>query len=138
MYDDVASSESNPRPGQLFNRPHGPDVYAGLQIVRSSCLGKGAAAGHRGKQHALCATAASGPWHWHWHALPTLPFRRLAPTGLLPHRCHRRNIPGGAGGQHERRAAAVAPLLGPRAGRWAGGQGEGWVGGLGWVLGAEA
>lgn len=33
MYDDVASSESNPHPGQLFNRPGGEDVYAGLQIV---------------------------------------------------------------------------------------------------------
>lgn len=36
MYDDVAHSESNPHPGQLFNAPGGPDVYAGIQIV--SCL----------------------------------------------------------------------------------------------------
>lgn len=32
MYDDVAHSESNPRPGQLFNRPKGEDVYAGITI----------------------------------------------------------------------------------------------------------
>lgn len=33
MYDDVAHSESNPHPGQLFNAPGGPDVYAGITIV---------------------------------------------------------------------------------------------------------
>lgn len=32
MYDDVAHSESNPHPGQLFNAPGGPDVYAGITI----------------------------------------------------------------------------------------------------------
>jgi len=32
MYDDVATSEENPLPGKLFNRPSGPDVYAGVHI----------------------------------------------------------------------------------------------------------
>ncbi|VDM52014.1 unnamed protein product [Angiostrongylus costaricensis] len=32
MYDDIADDPDNPFPGKLFNRPHGPDVYAGLKI----------------------------------------------------------------------------------------------------------
>lgn len=32
MYDDVAHSPFNPYPGQLFNRPGGSDVYAGIKI----------------------------------------------------------------------------------------------------------
>ncbi|KAK5980423.1 Legumainlike [Aplysia californica] [Trichostrongylus colubriformis] len=32
MYDDIANHTSNPYKGKLFNRPGGPDVYAGLQI----------------------------------------------------------------------------------------------------------
>lgn len=44
MYDDVASSESNPHPGQLFNRPGGEDVYAGIQIVRGGAVAQGLAA----------------------------------------------------------------------------------------------
>jgi legumain len=31
-YDDVASSNNNPFPGKLFNRPDGEDVYAGCVI----------------------------------------------------------------------------------------------------------
>jgi len=31
-YDDVATSSSNPFPGQLFNKPDGEDVYAGCNI----------------------------------------------------------------------------------------------------------
>ena len=30
MFDDIANSEENPIPGKIFNRPHGPDVYAGV------------------------------------------------------------------------------------------------------------
>mmetsp|Transcript_14739 Transcript_14739/g.44517 ORF Transcript_14739/g.44517 Transcript_14739/m.44517 type:complete len:505 (-) Transcript_14739:2015-3529(-) len=30
MYDDVANDISNPHKGKLFNRPGGPDVYAGM------------------------------------------------------------------------------------------------------------
>ena len=30
MYDDIASSKENPVPGKIFNRPNGPDVYAGV------------------------------------------------------------------------------------------------------------
>lgn len=50
MYDDVASSESNPYPGQLFNRPGGEDVYAGVQIVSPHACqrGGGTMAGERG------------------------------------------------------------------------------------------
>lgn len=32
MADDLATSPENPYPGQLFNRPGGPDVYRGLPI----------------------------------------------------------------------------------------------------------
>eukprot|EP01084_Bolivina_argentea_P262450 443824_1 len=32
MYDDVAWSDSNPFPGQLFNEPGGSDVYTGIHI----------------------------------------------------------------------------------------------------------
>jgi legumain len=31
-YDDVARDPQNPYPGQLFNKPDGPDVYKGCQI----------------------------------------------------------------------------------------------------------
>lgn len=31
-YDDVASDSENPFPGKLFNKPNGPDVYAGCKI----------------------------------------------------------------------------------------------------------
>ena len=30
MYDDIANSKENPYPGKIFNRPNGPDVYAGV------------------------------------------------------------------------------------------------------------
>ena len=30
MFDDIANSEDNPIPGKIFNRPNGPDVYAGV------------------------------------------------------------------------------------------------------------
>ena len=30
MYDDIANSKENPFPGKIFNRPNGPDVYAGV------------------------------------------------------------------------------------------------------------
>lgn len=32
MYDDIASDPDNPFPGQIFNRPGGQDVYAGVKI----------------------------------------------------------------------------------------------------------
>lgn len=32
MYDDVANNPSNPKKGQLFNKPNGPDVYNGIMI----------------------------------------------------------------------------------------------------------
>jgi len=32
-YDDVAHSSSNPFPGKLFNKPDGPDVYAGCKMA---------------------------------------------------------------------------------------------------------
>lgn len=31
-YDDVANNMRNPYPGQVFNRPDGEDVYAGVKI----------------------------------------------------------------------------------------------------------
>jgi len=31
MYDDIANNEENPYPGKIFNRPNGPDVYAGVK-----------------------------------------------------------------------------------------------------------
>jgi len=31
-YDDIASNPENPMPGKVFNRPDGPDVYAGVPI----------------------------------------------------------------------------------------------------------
>ena len=34
MYDDIADSEFNPRPGVIINHPHGPDVYSGVPKVR--------------------------------------------------------------------------------------------------------
>ena len=30
MFDDIANAKENPIPGQIFNRPGGPDVYAGV------------------------------------------------------------------------------------------------------------
>ena len=30
MFDDIANSVENPVPGKIFNRPKGPDVYAGV------------------------------------------------------------------------------------------------------------
>lgn len=33
MADDIVDNPANPYPGQLFNRPHGPDVYEGVPIV---------------------------------------------------------------------------------------------------------
>lgn len=33
MYDDIASDESNPRPGVIINRPGGDDVYRGVPKV---------------------------------------------------------------------------------------------------------
>jgi legumain len=32
MYDDIANNDQNPFPGKIFNRPGGPDVYAGVKI----------------------------------------------------------------------------------------------------------
>ena len=32
MYNDIAYSDSNPFPGQLFNEPNGIDVYNGIHI----------------------------------------------------------------------------------------------------------
>jgi legumain len=34
-YDDIADSRSNPFPGKVFNKPDGPDVYAGCKISYS-------------------------------------------------------------------------------------------------------
>lgn len=31
-YDDIANDEENPIPGKIFNKPDGPDVYAGCKI----------------------------------------------------------------------------------------------------------
>merc|ERR1711907_134120 len=31
-YDDIANNNRNPFPGQIFNKPDGPDVYAGCKI----------------------------------------------------------------------------------------------------------
>lgn len=33
MYDDIAKSELNPRPGVIINHPNGSDVYAGVPKV---------------------------------------------------------------------------------------------------------
>lgn len=33
MYDDIAFSEENPRPGVIINSPHGDDVYKGVPKV---------------------------------------------------------------------------------------------------------
>ncbi len=30
--DDIANNPQNPHPGKVFNRPGGPDVYAGVPI----------------------------------------------------------------------------------------------------------
>lgn len=32
IYDDIASDAQNPLPGQIFNRPDGPDVYDGVKV----------------------------------------------------------------------------------------------------------
>nr|XP_016467355.1 PREDICTED: vacuolar-processing enzyme beta-isozyme 1-like [Nicotiana tabacum] len=37
MYDDIAKSELNPRPGVIINHPNGSDVYAGVPKVISTC-----------------------------------------------------------------------------------------------------
>lgn len=34
MFDDIAHNPENPRPGQIINRPDGPDVYQGVPKVR--------------------------------------------------------------------------------------------------------
>jgi len=36
--DDLVNDEENPFPGQLFNEPTGPDVYAGCQIDYKGAL----------------------------------------------------------------------------------------------------
>lgn len=33
MFDDIADSELNPRPGVIINSPQGEDVYAGVPKV---------------------------------------------------------------------------------------------------------
>jgi glycosylphosphatidylinositol transamidase (GPIT) subunit GPI8 len=33
MYDDIAFNARNPSPGHIYNRPNGPDVYAGVPKV---------------------------------------------------------------------------------------------------------
>ena len=33
MADDIAENPNNRHPGQIFNRPGGPDVYDGVPIV---------------------------------------------------------------------------------------------------------
>lgn len=33
MYDDIAASALNPRPGVIINNPNGSDVYAGVPKV---------------------------------------------------------------------------------------------------------
>jgi glycosylphosphatidylinositol transamidase (GPIT) subunit GPI8 len=33
MYDDIANSEMNPRPGVIINHPQGPNVYVGVPKV---------------------------------------------------------------------------------------------------------
>lgn len=35
MYDDIATSPLNPRPGIIINHPQGEDVYAGVPKVFS-------------------------------------------------------------------------------------------------------
>lgn len=37
MYDDIAKSELNPRPGVIINHPNGSDVYAGVPKVITKC-----------------------------------------------------------------------------------------------------
>lgn len=34
VQDDLANNYMNPHPGKVFNRPHGPDVYKGVPLVR--------------------------------------------------------------------------------------------------------
>jgi legumain len=38
MYDDIANSPENPRPGVIINHPKGKDVYAGVPKVSSGCI----------------------------------------------------------------------------------------------------
>jgi legumain len=38
MYDDIATSPLNPRPGVIINHPQGEDVYAGVPKVFPFCL----------------------------------------------------------------------------------------------------
>lgn len=89
MYDDVASSESNPFPGQLFNRPHGPDVYAGLQIVsaqakRVHCAGGVCAHAWAGcRMQGWCGwRRGCGRWRRQPPAPPARPSLTLPPTPL--------------------------------------------------------
>lgn len=79
----------------------------------------------------LCAAVQAGPAHASRQltheastSLPPTPQCSTRPCpGLLAHVSHRRDVPGGAGGQRKRRAAALAPLLGPRAAGGPAGQG---------------
>ncbi|VDO67505.1 unnamed protein product [Heligmosomoides polygyrus] len=41
MKDDIAHNEENPFPGQLFNEPHGPNVYEGVKIDYKACAENG-------------------------------------------------------------------------------------------------
>ena len=34
VQDDLAKNYMNPHPGKVYNRPHGPDVYKGVPLVR--------------------------------------------------------------------------------------------------------
>lgn len=36
MFDDIAHNPENPRPGEIINRPDGPDVYEGVPKVRGA------------------------------------------------------------------------------------------------------
>jgi legumain len=38
MYDDIANSEMNPRPGVIINHPQGPNVYDGVPKVPIFCF----------------------------------------------------------------------------------------------------
>ena len=37
-YDDIAYNEKNPFPGEIYNRPDGPNVYSGVSIDYSSYM----------------------------------------------------------------------------------------------------
>lgn len=38
MFDDIATSEMNPRPGVIINHPQGDDVYSGVPKVQTSYI----------------------------------------------------------------------------------------------------